>query len=378
MKGSIRPRGDTFTALWSTIDPATGKRRQHSRGGFRTKGAAQKHLNTVLPQVDAGTWRADARVTVSQLLTEHWLPAKRAEGLRPSTASLYRRAIETWIVPQIGGLEARQLTPAVVGKMADRLREGGSRTGGRLSARSVQIAVGTLKSATSWAARNDLLGRDPLIAYRRPKVSAPVMKSWSAEEARAFLDATSGDRLGALWALLVTRGLRRGELCGIQWDDVDLDGATIRIVRTRVLVDGRPEESLPKTAAGRRAIPLDPMLVARLRRHRATQAAEKLAAGSAYQDGGGWLVADELGQPYYPDSISGVFDKRVKALGLRRIRFHDTRHTAATLMLGDGVSVKTVADLLGHDPRITLATYTHAVPGLGEAAGAALSSRLLG
>ncbi len=162
-----------------------------------------------------------------------------------------------------------------------------------------------------------------------------------------------GDRLGSAgfgWALLLTRGLRRGELCGLRWDDVDLDGSSVRVVRTRVLVDGRPEESLPKTAAGRRAVPLDARLVALLRRHKAVQSAEKLAAGVAYDDGG-WLVADELGQPYYPDSISGMFEKKVKAAGLRRIRLHDPRHTAATLMLADGVPVKTVADLLGHDPR---------------------------
>lgn len=91
-------------------------------------------------------------------------------------------------------------------------------------------------------------------------------------------------------------------------------------------------------------------------------------AGDAYEEGG-WLVADELGRPYYPDSISGMFDKKIKAAGLRRIRLHDCRHTAATLMLADGVPVKTVADLLGHDPRITLATYAHTVPGLGERPG---------
>lgn len=377
MKGSTIKRGSTWTAYWSTIDPPSGKRRQHSKGGFRTQRDARAHLNMLLEKVEAGAWRPDARLTVAQLLEQHWLPAKTAEGLRPATATLYRDAIAHWIVPHVGGLDARQLTPAAVGRLVDNLRSSGGRTGQGLSPRSVQIAVGTLKSATAWATRTELLGRDPLAGYRRPKVSTPVMKAWSAEEARGFLTATATDRLAVAWALLLTRGLRRGELCGLKWDDVDLDGGTLRIVRTRVIVDNRPVESLPKTAAGRRPIPVDPKLTALLRRHRAVQAQERLAAGEAYDDGG-WLLADELGRPYYPDSISGMFDKRVRALGLRKIRLHDLRHTAATLMLSDGVPVKTVADLLGHDPRVTLATYAHAVPGLGEAAGAALSARLLG
>lgn len=377
MKGSTIKRGSTWTSYWSTNDPATGKRRQHSKGGFRIQKDARAHLNSIMDQVGHGAWRPDAKLTVRQLMEDYWLPAKTAEGLRPATASLYRRAIGTWLVPHVGALDVRQLTPAVAGTLAETLRTSGRRGGNGLSPRSVQIALGTLKSATSWAARNDLLARDPLANYRRPKVSSPVMKSWSADEARAFLTATSSDRLAFGWALLLTRGLRRGELCGLRWDDVDLEGSSVRVVRTRVLVDGRPEDSLPKTAAGRRAIPLDDRLVALLRRHRAVQAGEKLAAGGCYDDGGS-LVADELGRPYYPDSISGMFEKKVKAAGLRRIRLHDTRHTAATLMLADGVPVKTVADLLGHDPRITLATYAHAVPGLGEAAGAALSARLLG
>jgi integrase len=207
--------------------------------------ASQTHLNSILKKVETGAWRPDTKLTVQQLLEDHWLPSKKAEGLRPATASLYRRAIATWLVPHIGGLDVRQLTPAKVGTLAETLRTSGSRGKKALSPRSVQIAVGTLKSATAWAARNELLGRDPLAGYRRPKVSSPVMKAWSPDEARAFLAATSKDRLAVLWALLLTRGLRRGELCGIQWTDVDLEGGTIRIVRTRVLVDGRPEDSLP-------------------------------------------------------------------------------------------------------------------------------------
>lgn len=327
--------------------------------------------------VGQGAWKPDTKLTVEQLLGDHWLPAKRSEGLRAATLSLYRNAADAWVIPHVGGLDVRQLTPARAAVLTDKLTAGGARGGRRLSPRSVQLALTVLKSATSWAVTAGLLGRDPLVGYKRPRSTSKPMTAWSTEEARAFLKATASDRLAFAWGLLLTRGLRRGELCGLRWNDVDLEGGVLRVNRTRVLVDGVPSDSLSKTAAGRRSVPLDSTLVVLLRRHRASQASEKLAAGESYEDAG-WLVADELGRPYYPDTISERFDDQVRAFGLRRIRLHDCRHTAASLMLASGVPVKVVADLLGHDPRVTLATYAHVIPGMGEQAGAALSSALLG
>lgn len=144
-----------------------------------------------------------------------------------------------------------------------------------------------------------------------------------------------------------------------------------------MIVDGKAVDSLPKTSAGRRRVPLDPSLVVLLRRHQEIQSFERQVAGEAYEDSG-WLVADELGRPYYPDTISEVFAAKVKTSGLPSLRLHDTRHTAASLMLASGVPVKVVAELLGHDPKVTLTTYAHVIPGMGEQAGAALSATLLG
>jgi integrase len=203
------------------------------------------------------------------------------------------------------------------------------------------------------------------------------MTSWTVEEARSFLAATREDRFAFAWALLLTRGPRRGEVCGLRWDDVDFQGQAIRVSHTRVIVGGQPRDSLPKTSAGRRSVPVDGLLISLLRTHRARQAAEKLSAGPAYEDHG-WLLADELGRPCSPDTLSGRFDDLVKRAELRRIRLHDTRHTAATLSLANGTPVHEVAAILGHDPRVTLATYAHVIPGMGERAGAALSAALLG
>jgi integrase len=368
-----------YTAYWWVVDGATGKRVQHNKGGFKTKGAAQKHLNAVLAKVDQGTWRPDKPLSVRELLVAQWLAAQRARELRPTTIAGYENAINQWILPHIGGVRVAALTPEIVVDLMSTLRSEKTANGRQgLSARSVQLAVGVLKSACAWAVTAELIGRNPIAGVRRPRSVTPVMRAWTEAEARLFLEATKEDRLGWMWALLLARGLRRGEVCGLKWSAVDLDAGTLRIEHTRTTVKGEAVSSLPKTGAGRRSISIDARLVALLRAHRRRQAAERLAAGPAYEDNG-YLVADELGNPYHPDTISGWFDARVAQVDVPRIRLHDCRHTAASLMLAAGTPVKVVSELLGHaNVVVTLQVYQHLMPGMAEEAGAALSASLLG
>jgi len=381
VRGSIRQRteGSSFTAYWFATDAGTGKRVQHTKAGFKTRGAAQRHLNAVLAKVDEGTWRPDKPLSVRELLVDHWLPAQRARELRPATLAGYEGAIDSWILPRLGGTKVAALTPATVVDFMTALRSDKSANGRQgLSARTVQLTVGVLKSACAFAVQTEMIGRNPIAGVRRPRSESKSMRVWTTAEAKAFLEATAHDRLAFAWALLLTRGLRRGELCGLKWSAIDLDAGTLRIDATRTIVNGEAVPSLPKTAAGLRSISLDAHLVSLLRTLKARQAAEKLAAGPTYEDGG-FLVADELGRPYRPDTISGWFDVKVKEAGLPRIRLHDCRHTSASLMLAAGVPVKVVSEMLGHaSVAITLSVYAHTMPGMAEEAGAALSASLLG
>jgi integrase len=300
---------------------------------------------------------------------------------------MYERIVTNWLNPYIGAVEVSRLSPAIVQDAMERMRSDrlgpsketvtGVLTKGR-SSRSVQLAATVLKMATRWALRNELLGRDPLVGYRRPRSTSPSMTAWTADEARAFIAATRNERLGVGWALLLTRGLRRGELCGLRWSAVDLDARVLRVVATRVTIDGKATDSVPKTSAGLRSIPLDDALAGLVRSHWAKQAQERLVAGSAYADEG-WVLADQLGKPYDPNIVTKWFRERAKELGLPAIRLHDTRHTAASLMLAEGTPVKVVSEVLGHaSPTITLTTYAHVMPGMAEEAGERLSARLLG
>ena len=373
--------GEDFAweARWFTTDPGTGRRRAHSKGGFATKKEADEHLCGVLTKVAEGSWHPELPLTVRELLEEHWLPARAAGGLRPTTLDNYRRLMESYLLPHLAARKVAALTPADITKLVTALRTTTSVHGlSGISPRTTQLAVTVLKSATAWGLRTGLLARDPLAAVPRPRVEHTPSTVWSAEQARRFLASVAGDRLEFAWALFLTRGPRRAEVCGMRWDDIDLEARTWKVTQTRVVVDGRPMTSLPKTNAGRRSIPLDDRLVALLRTHKARQAAEKLAAGAAYEDGG-WLVADELGRPYHPQSLMIWFGEKTAAAGLPHIRLHDTRHSAASLMLAAGVQVKVVSEMLGHaSPTITLSIYAHVMPGMAEDAGAALSEALLG
>jgi integrase len=266
------------------------------------------------------------------------------------------------------------LTPKMVTEWQDRLSAERS-----LSARSVQMSTGFLKAATKYALDNELIGRDLLAGVHRPRSEARTMRVWTPEQSKAFLAATREDRLYPAFALLLGRGLRRGEVAGLQWRNVDLDTGSLRVATTRVLMNGgQAVESGPKTKAGARTIDLDASLVAILRQHRRHQIEEQLKAGEAWQ-GSGYLFTNELGQPYYPGYFSDAWERRIAALGLPRIRLHDARHSCFSAMVKDGTPIKVVQELAGHaSPTITLEVYAHVLPGMAKEAGERMSAQLFG
>ena len=137
----------------------------------------------------------------------------------------------------------------MVSGMTERLRSAKSSRGRNgLSPRTIQISVGVLKAGCEWAARNGLINRSPIAGIERPRADSKVMQAWTVEEARTFLQSTGEERIAFAWSLLLTRGLRRGELCGLRWDDVDLDAGVLRINRTRVVAKGKAIDSVPKTS----------------------------------------------------------------------------------------------------------------------------------
>jgi len=190
------------------------------------------------------------------------------------------------------------------------------------------------------------------------------MKTWTAEELRRFLDHVRGDRMHAAWLLAAQTGLRRGELLGLRWDDIDLDAGRLQVRRSRVAVGCAVEVSEPRTRKGRRQIALDDVTVTGLKEFRRLQTEERLRWGPAWQQSG-WIFTREDGAPIHPDRLTKQFDRgpvgRCASWLCRHRHNHDLRHTHATLALEAGIHPKVVSERLGHATvSITLDTYSHA------------------
>lgn len=251
--------------------------------------------------------------------------------------------------------------------------QGGQGPGTRVIVRFIASA-----SPRSHAVRENLIPSNPADRARPPRDDRDrEMVAWTADQTRAFLDRAGDDRLQALWLLAITTGMRRGELLGLKWSDVDLDGGRLSIRRALISVNYQIQESPPKTAKSRREISLDPGTVAALRAWRKIQSEEKLRWGPAWSDND-WVFTKESGEALHPDRVSKLFLRLVAQAGLRRIPFHSLRHGWATLALEAGVPAKVVQERLGHSTiTTTLDIYSHMVKKLDEEAAETVA-RMIG
>src|SRR5215212_1413543 len=203
------------------------------------------------------------------------------------------------------------------------------------------------------------------------------MRPLSETEARTFLGTARGDRFEPLYVLAITAGLRRGELLGLRWDDADLERGTLRVGRALVREGGRHTLGETKSRRGRRRVNLTPRTVSVLKAHRKRQLEERIKLTGLFEDHG-LIFATSVGTPVNPENlVKRSFKPLLTRAGLPEIRFHDLRHTCATLLLGRGVHPKLVQELLGHATiAMTLDTYSHYLPSMGDAAAGAMGDAL--
>ncbi|MGH8873896.1 MAG: tyrosine-type recombinase/integrase [Acidimicrobiia bacterium] len=375
MRGYIRRPDGRRHQGWQAVcdvgpDPGTGRRRQRSRT-FPTKREAEDWLASQVHSVRSGTYTDPEHLTLSEYL-ERWLAglslAVELGSLAANTVSWYRGAVRGHIVPCLGALRLRQLTPEVLAEFyADRLRRGRLDGQGGLSATSVRRLHVTLHRALAKAVRDGLLVRNPAsLVDDKPRADTPdpTERVWGGRQLEAFLEYVAEDRLYAAWRLTAWTGMRRGEVCGLRWSDVDLDGARLSVRETRVLVDGRPERSQPKRDASRRSVELDPETVAALREWRRHQLEERLRWGEAWADTG-FVFTREDGSPLRPDWLTKRFARLSVQAGLSRLTPHGLRHTHGTALLVAGVDSRIVQERLGHaSVAITQDLYQSVLPGL--------------
>ena len=365
-RGFVQKRGRTWTAYYYLTTGAG--RQQCSKGGFRTKALAQGFLNDTMAALQRDELVEPTRLSVGEYLLDRWLPIM-ANTLRPSTWQSYKHSIEQHVIPTLGHLQLQRLTADHLDQLYAQLLTTGRVDGkGGLAPKTVRSIHTIVHKALRDAERKRLVNRNVAHAADPPRVRAHdrEMKTWTANQVRVFLAGMHGHRLYPAFLLAATTGMRRGEVLGVRWHDIDFAATPPRlsIVQTVLSINYQLSFGAPKTNRGRRSIALDRTTVDALRAHHEQQKTERTLVGDGYTSRD-LAFARPDGAPIHPDYFSQAFDRAVARLGLPKIRLHDLRHTHATLGLAAGVPAKVMSDRLGHATvAFTQDVYMHAIPQL--------------
>lgn len=364
---------------------AEGKRRRKDKGGFATRRDAEKALRDLLAKADRGHVVEASKLTVAQFLEDEWLPAMQM-SIAPTTWEGYRGNIERYIVPRIGEVLLRDLKPPKINLLyADVRKNGRSRGAGELSLKTVREVHVTLHRALEDAVRWDYLEINPAHRANAPSATAArnqrkkAISTWTAEEVHRFAALHREHPFYALWLLAASTGMRRSELLGLRWKDVDLSRARLAIRQVLVKVGGKAQfKDAPKSANGYRTIRFSPVVVAALEVLRSAQV-EARSTAPVWQDHDLVFCRDD-GLPWHPDHVTDTISEMIDASDLPRIRpLQDLRHTHATLLLADGANAKVVQERLGHHSHsFTADTYQHVMPGMDEAVASRFQDIIFG
>ena len=330
---------------------------------------------------------APAKQTLAGYLDE-WI-AGLPTTLRPSTVDGYRRNL-LYVPAWLGAKRLDRVTAADLDHLyADLLVSGLRRRDGGLSRRSVRYLHTVLSKALSDAVDRDLLVRNVATKAKPPKAkdTKPAEVAWwTPAELRIFLDLTTDEALGPLFRVAAMTGMRRGEVCGLRWYDVNFDKARIEVRQQLTVVrsPGAPNGGLlfserTKTDRGRRRIDLDPMTIRILRSQERRQKENRLAMGAGWSNEHDLVFSEPDGRPLDPESVAKVFDRRVARHGLRRIRFHDLRHTHCAHLIAAGEMPLVISKRLGHSSTsFTLDRYGHLFEDAGSQAASAVAAMVDG
>ncbi|MBA3844582.1 MAG: site-specific integrase, partial [Actinobacteria bacterium] len=386
VKGCRKAHGSWSFRVDAGIDTDTGKRKQVTRSGFRTRDEAEAELSATLAALNSGMWTDDKGTTVGEWLKQ-WLEETARMGASPKTLANYRGHVRDLWTPQLGRIKLRDLRRSHIEKAIATLsdpvkdRKVGN-AGRRVEKRSPATIDGyrrTVRAALSAAQRRGLITMNPAVGRLDaiPRGATRELSIWQPDQTAAFLEHVHADRLSALYELAAYAGLRRGELCGLRWHDLDGDNLGLRVRQTIVEVSSsqlsREQATCPvcgefhvgrlfkepKSRAGRRWVPLATPARDALLKHREAQESERRDFGADYADHD--LVFSEVdGIPLRPGSVTAAFEAHVKACGLPVIRLHDSRHGACSLLLAGGVPIDVVQMILGHaSPTVTRQVYAH-------------------
>ncbi|MBI2957841.1 MAG: tyrosine-type recombinase/integrase [Chloroflexi bacterium] len=364
MRGHIVKRsGNSYSIVLSIgNDPVSGKRKRQWVSVKGTKKEAETRLSELLTQLDSGTFVKPGKATVAEYL-EKWLADYAQPNLTPRSFERYESIVRVHLSPALGNVALVRLRPAHLQEQyTAKLNQG-------MSARSVRYHHVVLHKALQTALRWGLVGRNVADAVDPPRARRAEMHTWDEGEIARFLEAAEGTPYHTLFYAALFTGMRRSELLALRWSDIDFVFSQVSVSRSiHHLKDGSYVFTEPKSARSRRTIAMPPSLNLLLKRHRENQSLEKYTLGGTLRDND--LVFSHYdGKPLRPNTVSRAWAILAAATGLKVIRFHDARHSHASLLLKQGVHPKVVQERLGHATiAVTLDTYSHVAPGMQEAA----------
>ncbi|EGK10195.1 phage integrase family site-specific recombinase [Desmospora sp. 8437] len=380
MRGHIRKRGSKWAIVLDIGKKADGSRNRKWFSGFKTKKEAQSFLNQKLHQIESGTYVEPSKITLGEYLNR-WLKDYAELNTAPRTYQGYEYMITQHIIPQIGDIPMDKLKPMhIQGYYSEKLAKGRKDGSGGLSPRSVLHHHRILHQALDQAVKWQVIPMNPAKSVTPPKPQRKQINTLSREQVHQLLSATKNTPYYEQIFFAINTGMRRGEIFGLRWKDVDFANRTISVRQTiqRIKNKGLVFRDTTKTDGSRRSIAVSDSVIHMLNRIKKRQAQEKISCGPLYQDHD-LIFANSDGTPINIDYLSREFGRLIKRMKLPHIRFHDLRHTHATLLLQQGEHPKVVSERLGHSTiTITMDTYSHVMPNMQKEAAQKLDNFLFG
>ncbi|OZE87880.1 hypothetical protein CH305_01640 [Rhodococcus sp. 15-649-2-2] len=339
--------------------PQTVTRRTQSRRRYSTEQAARSALAETLNSVNNGLYVHTSQLTV-EMAVDYWLESKHS--LKPSSLHGHRTNLQP-VISELGHIPVQKLTKPNVESLVRNLRNGGLPTKqGRprkpWSARTVNYMLGLITAILQDQMKQGNVIRNVGAMVDRLPAEAAEMQTLSKLEVDKLLAHVAREPMQHAWQLAM-HGMRRGEIAGLRWEDVDLDKGKLNVANTRIAVGSDIIEGPPKTKKSRRTLPISKPLEAALRAARAQQARDKLSLGEHYQESE-YVVRLPSGQAVHPNLLTFRWKKILESAQLKHVRLHDARHTCATLMHLQGIPIVVIAAWLGHSSAaFTLSVYTH-------------------
>lgn len=378
-QGKIRRELKVYDVRYRFRDIMTGKMKETMKRGFLTKGEAEAFLLDLHQRMKTNTFLPEKSIAMREYLTE-WLEIYVKINLRRSTYLGYKRILEKHLIPHLGNFSLRDVTPMDIDKMYAHLLQNGRADGkGGLSAKTLLYTHRVLNEAMEQAVKKRMIFLNPVRSVMNvPKPKRFKGNIYTAEEILNLLELAQNTTLEVPVALAAVCGLRRGECLALTEDDIDFTNKTITINKQYLDLDKQAVLGEPKSEESNRVVSAPPEIFAIIERHIQRNEANKAMLEDEYEDHR-LLVCSNDGKPIRPIYFTKNFSRFIERNNLRRIRFHDLRHSCASLMLKSGIAMKTASQILGHSAiGITADLYTHVLEETKKEAAIQMGKELFG